>query len=145
MPKISKELYNKLTQLDRAYMNEKGQEMLNPIPFQPTGVRPKSMSLKEQIKRILKTEMSLQMHQQEMETLDEANDFDVQDGFDIEESSIYEMDDEYLGPYPGMDSPKIVESERSQRAKISEDGAAEAGEPQIPPEGGNNDEKVAIT
>lgn len=146
MPKISQELFNKLTKIDRAIYDAQGRELMNPIPYQPEGVRPKSLSLRDQMKRLLKTELSMQMASQEVETLEEANNFDIPDPNEIEMTSVYEMDDEYLsGPYSGIDQSEIVDSTRSDEADISEKDAAGTGEPQIPPEGGKNDNQEPIT
>ncbi|AXH76736.1 MAG: hypothetical protein [Microviridae sp.] len=101
--KISKELFEHLKTLSTAMLDERGRELLNPIPHQPTGIRPKSESLKSQIQRMVKSHLSLQAHEQGHETFDEANDFDINTEFDFEEPMTpYEFMDEQLQEFNSM-------------------------------------------
>lgn len=83
--KITEELYIKLSKMAHSQLNERGQEINNPIGSSkdPLGNRP--LTLKEQIQRCIKTELSQEAEEQGEESFDEANDFDVEDEFEKEE------------------------------------------------------------
>lgn len=123
--KITKELYDKLKLLEVAYLDDKGREMVNPKPMVlPVGFR-RPTSLSEQIKRILRTELSAQAEVQGLETFEESNDFDIQDEFDMSEP-----DTRY----------QLVEEEYLDEKKIGE-----KADPQNPTAGeGDNSEDKAI-
>lgn len=98
MPKITKEVYDRLCTLINADLNDEGKELLNPQPLtMPSGLK-RPLSLAEQIKRIIKADVSFQAFQQGHESFEEADDFDVDDGFETEvNSSIYEVvEEEYI-------------------------------------------------
>lgn len=93
---VTKDLVEQLTQLRVALLDARGHELLNPRPVQmPTSMQ-RPLSLQEQIRRVLRTELSRQADAQGHETFDEANDFEVLDEFDIEPPSQYTMDEEFL-------------------------------------------------
>lgn len=96
---ITKELLEDLTQLTTGMLNEKGQEMFNPKPMFVELEKP-ALSMKDQIRRIIKLELSEQVMAQGGESFEEANDFDVDE--DPEPMSPYEeMVPEYPIPAPG--------------------------------------------
>lgn len=74
---ITQELMQNLTTLRTAYLNEDGREVNNPAPIAYPGRLDDKPSLQDQIKRLLRIELSRQMAAQGHETFDEANDFDV--------------------------------------------------------------------
>lgn len=98
MPKvtISEETYNKLKVLGHCMHSEEGWEIHDPDPIAiPAGLK-RPLSLREQIQRVLRTEVSAQAAMQGYESFDEAEDFDVEDEFDTPEiRSMYEMKEEY--------------------------------------------------
>lgn len=82
---IDQATYDKLCQLTHAYIDEDGMEVNNPAPLEvPEGFK-RPATLLEQIRRVLRTEVSRQAAAQDMESWEEANDFAVEDEFDIEE------------------------------------------------------------
>lgn len=67
-----------------AILTEDGKEIIDPLPlFQ--AVTPRPLTIKEQIQRLMKVELSRQAGEAGMETIEEANDFDVEDEFDSDE------------------------------------------------------------
>ncbi len=137
--KITKALLRKI---ETALHDNQGREYINPIPFQPEGTRPPEQSMRARIQRIIKSELSQQADEQEFETFEEANDFDIVDSFDREhEKSEYElMDDEEpidfrteaddlpsaaeketeKDPDLGIDQEEIDDSEASQEVEKPE-------------------------
>lgn len=103
--KVSKELYEKLKTLTTSIYDENGREMCNPVPMEISPVHTRPLTLQDQIKRLLKKELSLQAQAQGKETFQEANDFKVDD--DVEEfKSNYEfneMTEEFLPERPVQD------------------------------------------
>lgn len=90
--RISQELYDQLCELATS-IHIDGREYPNPIPVEaPLGVdRPPT--LKEQIQRCMKIELSQQAAAQDMETLEESMDFDIP-GDDLPPSRYEVMEDE---------------------------------------------------
>lgn len=98
MAKVTKEVFEKLCSLTRAMLDDKGREVLNPKPHRiHVGIDP-TPTLAEQVARLVKSEISMQAQAQAMETFEEANDFEVDDGFSSPEFlSGYElMTDEFI-------------------------------------------------
>lgn len=80
--KVAKDTAKKMNKLLTSTLDKKGREILNPTPMAvPVGLK-QPTSLRDQIKSIIENEMSIQAAQQNMETLEEANDFNVVDDFD---------------------------------------------------------------
>lgn len=76
--KVTPELFQELNKLTSSYIDKNGHEVCNPKPEEIViGKRPPS--LKEQIQRLVKVELSEQAGAQEFETWEEANDFDIED------------------------------------------------------------------
>lgn len=120
-----------LTDLTHAILTEDGKERNNPKPLVIHSDLTRPLSLQDQIKRLLKTELSMQAHELGMETLEEANDFDVEDDFDTEPPSDYEqmVDEEpYLPSQPAPDEAHQTQSPEAE--------ATQEPEPEVPP-GGN--------
>lgn len=90
--KINKETFEKLKILGHALIDDKGREMLSNVPVVlDAGLKP-PLTLQEQIRRILRQEVSRQADEQGMETFEESQDFDIDDGFDTPEvQSRYEV------------------------------------------------------
>lgn len=89
--KIDAEVRDKLCSLTEALISEDGLELLNPNPL-VVDIGPKRLTLQDQIRRILKHEISKSAYKEGLETFEEANDFDVPDedpeplsGFEYEE------------------------------------------------------------
>lgn len=97
--KVDKETYKRLCTLINADLNDEGKELLNPEPVVlNTGIN-KPLTLQEQIKRIIKTQVATDAHLQGAESFEEADDFDVDDGFETEvNSSKYELVEEEFIP-----------------------------------------------
>lgn len=98
--KISRELYESCKKLTRAMLDDKGHELVNPLPIEiPLGLS-KPMSLQERIQRILRTELSAQAMAQGHESFEESNDFDVDDGFEvgIDQSPYTLVEEEVIQP-----------------------------------------------
>lgn len=97
--KLHPETYEELSKLDQAMINELGQEVLNPKPkVLHVGHRPPS--LKEQIQRLIRQEVSLQAMNQGHETWDEANDLDVPDDEPMPGSQYEMMMEEFIPDLP---------------------------------------------
>jgi len=62
------------------------------------------LSLQQQIARVLRTELSKVADAQGFETYEEANDFDVDDGFDVQEpvSKYVDVQEEFLDDHPHL-------------------------------------------
>lgn len=83
--KVSKGIVEDLTKLAHAYINSEGKEVLNPVPhFISVGSRRKPFDTREEIRRILRQELSMEMKQQGVESFDEADDFDIEDDFELD-------------------------------------------------------------
>lgn len=92
--KITKQLFDHLCTLESSELDERGRELPNPKPL-VLDLSGRPPTLKEQIKRVLREEISQQAMEQGFETWEESHDFDVEDEFDVEPSSAYEiMEDE---------------------------------------------------
>lgn len=119
---ITKELYDKLSKLTQSILDERGRELPNPVPMELKIGTQKPESLRDQIRRIMRIELSKQAEIQGHETFEEADDFEVEDSFDMNEpNSQYEMmqeefvkDDEVAPPW------KSEESVESEKDKVEE-------------------------
>jgi hypothetical protein len=142
--KITKELLRKVTE---AVHDEHGHEHLNPIPHTPEGIRPKEMTLRSRIQRILKNELSLLSESQDLETFDEANDFDIEDTFDREAfSSKYELMDDEEPLYQDIPDEEFVDFDASGKQAYAHNGSndkkpedSERSNPSSFPRGGDFD------
>lgn len=76
--KITPDLFQTLKDLTSSMIDENFHEVPCPKPEEIV-VSKRPPSLKEQIQRLVKTELSEQMRLQDMETFEEANDFDIED------------------------------------------------------------------
>lgn len=76
--KVQKDLLDTLVGLTRALINEDGAELLNPNPM-VVDVSPRRYSLREQIQRILRNELSRAAYKEGLETFEESQDFDIPD------------------------------------------------------------------
>ena len=74
--KVTPELYEDLRGLVTSYIDENYHEVPCPQPEEIV-VSKRPPSLKEQIKRLVRVELSQQMDEQGAETFEEANDFDI--------------------------------------------------------------------
>lgn len=98
MMKVTQELYDRLCKLKRAELDERGRELVNPLSLEvPSGYK-RPESLQEQIKRLIRTDLSYQAALQGHETFEEANDFDC--GEDDEPPKTYH---EMVAEYPMVD------------------------------------------
>ncbi len=93
-----------------AFINEKGQEVLDPTPVEmPLGYnRPEN--LVDKIRRLIKTETLYGAKKYDRETFDEADDFDIGDEYDPH--SVHELtDDQELEP---RFTPEQIDSEMAK-------------------------------
>lgn len=117
---ITPELMKDLTKLTTSYLNEFGEEVNNPKPMAiPSGLK-RPPTLQEQIKRVLRTELSRQVSEQGMETFEEAFDFDVDE--DPEPMGKYDvMEDEVPLTVP-LKNESEVKNENGSDNKVNDDG-----------------------
>lgn len=81
-----KEVTNeKLKKLTHARLTMDGKELFNPTPIAIQTGPGRPLSIQDQIKRILRVEVSRQMEEQGEETFDESIDFEVGDPFDYDD------------------------------------------------------------
>lgn len=93
--KISKKTFDELQALETALINDKGQELLNPMPKEiPSGLTEPD-TLEKRIERLLKVHVSQQAAQQNYESLEEADDFDLEDEMVVELSG-YELNEDEI-------------------------------------------------
>ena len=89
--KISKEAFDKLQKLRHSYINELGQEVLNPIPKELAAGLERPPTLQQRVQRAIAQELSRQAELQAYETIQDAQDFDLEDDFVVQLSG-YELD-----------------------------------------------------
>lgn len=109
---ITKELFDKLSELTQSMLDERGFELPNPVPIQKSLKIKRPPTLQEQIRRIIKTDLSNQAMSQGFETFDQANDFDIDE--DPLPTSQYEAQD------------MIAEEPRTVKKEISKEIIDEA-------------------
>lgn len=129
--KITPELHKELISLDHAYLDEKGREMCNPKPLVVHSGLKRQEPIRDQIKRVLRQELSRQAHEQGFETFDEANDFDIDDE-DPDFLTSYEiqgLEDEYLPQEPQKESPPQTEPPKPETSPPPQEGGKSASEP----------------
>lgn len=106
-------------------------EKLDPKPFEYPYPQKRPLTLQEQIARVLKTENLKAMQDQEIETYEEANDFEVEDSFHQEEpGSRYEL---LENEYPVMDEESVDQIPLPEGTPPGDsEPEPVASEPQIP-------------
>lgn len=130
------ETKNILNPQDGSYHDEKGREVNSPIPaFDIDPVHMGDTEL-DRIKGLIRTEMSNVAHKHQMETFEEANDFDIDDPFDEPIAESRYMREDYLPAPSKDDDPPPVESEGG-RSLSSDDDAGVGGKP-------STDEKTPV-
>lgn len=103
--KTTKETYDKLKTLKEALLDDRGRELPNPVPLSfDAGLR-RPLTLQEQIQRVLKVELSRQAQVQGYETFEESMDFDVEDPFESEALSRYEVAEDEIPVMVDEDPP----------------------------------------
>lgn len=98
-----------------ALLDKLGHEVPNPKPlFISTGLN-RPPTLEQQIARVLKRELSMRVQTAGHETFEEANDLDIDDGFDVDEplSPYQDMVQEYLPEQPAATPPPKAEGGES--------------------------------
>lgn len=128
--KISQELFDTLQSLEVSLLNDKGQEMPNPMPVEiPSGLG-KPYTIEDRIAEIVRSSLSMQARQQEYETLDEANDFDLKDELVVELSGFELLEDEIPPAIDEVD-PKLPETayQTPEEGSAEEPPADPAGDP----------------
>jgi len=137
---VTKDLYDKLSKLKTGYLDKGGHEILNPRSMAiPSGLN-RPPSLQEQIKRVLKVELSRQAAEQDMETFEESQDFKVSDEFDTEElQTQYELVEE---EYPIMEEKMENEEKPAEPEPPSEGVKKVAGEETNEPEAAKSNTSV---
>lgn len=121
----------------RVQFNERGEELCDPTPLEiPIGAqRPESLT--DQIRRMIRNEMSEQAEEEGNESFREANDFEVAEEDDPEA---------YLSPYEvvGMQEEILDEQERSDESAEDSGGSADGkGRSERPDVVGSGSERVA--
>lgn len=130
---ITEELKKDIESLVTSYLTECGKEVQNPLPRAVHFPLCKTETLQDQIKRLLRTELSSQAAAQGEETFEEANDFDVPDDeFDSEPNpTLFELADEefysYAPSVAGVDS--VEKDSESVSDNKSSDADSEPTEP----------------
>lgn len=104
---VTEELRDQLDGLVMAILDEEGRERLCPVPVRME-VGTVKETLQDQVRRIIHHEMSRQAELQGFETLEEANDLDVDE--DPEPFSNYEVK-EMIDEVPVVDSQTEVPAE----------------------------------
>lgn len=122
---ISPELAKKLDELCTAYLDAHGREVVNPkAAF--LEVTPVRLSLREQIQRCLRTELSMQAMQQGRESFEESQDFDVQDPFDMPLTASAEMQEESPEVFSMPTDQEVQDVLDAQRTQDIEPGVSDA-------------------
>lgn len=104
---LSDEVYAELKRLGEALLDERGREICDPDPIAVPGGLRKPETLKEQIQRILRIEVSKQALDQGYESFNESQDFDVPDEEGDPLISAYVMEDEIPKEMPGGGSRNV--------------------------------------
>lgn len=93
---VSRDVIDDITKLNHALIDEEGKEINNPKPlFLDVSRQKKSESIREEMRRILRQELSYEAFRQGEETFDDANDFDVKSDFETDrEFSEYSLAEE---------------------------------------------------
>lgn len=86
-----------------------GKELPNPIPYEVSPRLNRPLTLQEQIRRCLRVELSKKAQESEMETFDEANDFEVDETGDAPLSGYEVMTNEYPVPTPAAGEPAAAD------------------------------------
>jgi len=111
---VSRETFDKLERL-HAGMTVDGKEVNDPNPlFLPAMKKP--LTLQEQIKRVLRTEISQQAAHQGLESWEDANDFDVEDDFDSQEADSKYV---YLEEETPIERPKGKKTSQKKVEKVT--------------------------
>lgn len=124
--KVSPELFHELKDLVSSVIDENFHEVPNPKPEEIV-VSKRPPSLKEQIQRLIKVELSQQMEQQGMETFEEANDFDLEDeGEFISPYEIHDMVEEVpINPSPSPPNNEPEEAPTPEEPQETPPGEGE--------------------
>lgn len=110
--KVAENTVKKLEELKNAYLDEHGREVNNPKPLF-LSVTPKRLTIRDEIQKILRVELSHQAMLQGHESFEESEDFDVDSDFDFPENvSVYEMRDEEPLPAVRQKTDKKVAEEK---------------------------------
>lgn len=89
--KVTPELFNELKLLGTSMIDENHHEVPCPVPEEIV-VSKRPPSLKEQMQRLIRTELSAQMSNQGMETFEESDDFEIEDDGDpLSGYEVYDM------------------------------------------------------
>lgn len=105
------------------YTEDNRFELPNPIPKVIPTELDRPLTIQEQIQRIVRINISRQAEKNEMESWDEANDFDIPD--ETEMSSPYEyseMQEEFIKQIQEPEVPKEEKEEADQRPPANEAG-----------------------
>lgn len=98
---VTPELVEQLSQMVHSYLDEYGREVNNPLPHTVDAGLDPPMTLQQQIQRLLRRELSAQAQSQGLETFQEADDFDVDEPFEQDLRSAYEMvEEDYVRSEP---------------------------------------------
>lgn len=129
---IDEKIIDDLTVLRNALLDESGREINNPKPLY-LDVTPRKISVKDEMLRIIRNELSQNAQDQGFESFEEADDFNVYDDFETPESSTeYEiMQEEY--EVPAMD-PTTLGNDDSGTADETTESAGEDASSQNEPE-----------
>lgn len=115
---------NLLNPQDSCLHDINGREINSPIPafdIDPIGFESQDKEL-ARVKMLVRTEMSKVAGNHDLETFQEANDFDVEDPFDIEIPDSKYMSEEYLVAPPGQSPPTGPPTPPSEDAGVGGSG-----------------------
>lgn len=129
--KIDAKLLEHLKTLTVAELAEDGSELNNPTPDELL-VNPSPLTLEQKMKRIIQVEMSKQAEEQGFETFEEADDFDVEDPWEVRQFvNQYDLDDVPDGEIDHPKPPDVVnentEPAHEARAPTSDTKRADRG------------------
>jgi len=98
MEKIKKTIewiLNNKEKLKTGHLDDQGREINNPkSDLLKTGLN-RPLTIQQQIQRVMRVELSRKAEEAEMETFEEATDFEIEDEFEnADEESIYQMEEE---------------------------------------------------
>ena len=109
--KIAKESFDKIQKLAHAYIDERGKEVLNPIPKELAAGFDRPPTLQERIQRAIAMEISRNAALQEYETIADASMFDLDDEMSVRISGYEYEDIPPMGDDDGVPPPVVTDPE----------------------------------
>lgn len=130
----TKELADSLIENNRAILTKDGKELLNPVPLNENIHLERPPSLKEQIQRVIREGISPLAEEHGEESFEEFNDFDIDDGFEVDEPlsgyEVQELQEEFLAVPEDQTQPEAkAAGEEVPKAVSSSEVPKDAQEP----------------